>query len=328
MSKSWNAWSNDEFIKTIKEKHKDKTNLNFDKVHIDNLHSYVTVTCNKHGDYKYKAYQLLGNEFQCKFCNREKRHYETAKMHFDKFISEAKQKWPNIDYSVTELPKRNERYLKFKIKCPIHGVQEVRSSTFLKHGCPKCELGIGVGKSTKRNYTNDEFVQELKRIYGDKYDYSEVNYVNWGTKVKLKCEKHGWFYREPIRLIHDPRGCPYCSKSLLENDLKTFLDEKHIEYIWQHKPVFLGLKSLDFYLPKFNVAIECQGRQHFYQNSIFNTKEKIENIIKYDEKKYNVCLNNGLQVFYLTYVNYKKPYFTKLYRNKEELLNKILENHE
>ena len=38
MGKSWNAWNNDEYLNVIKEKHKDKINLNFDKVYIDNIH--------------------------------------------------------------------------------------------------------------------------------------------------------------------------------------------------------------------------------------------------------------------------------------------------
>lgn len=328
MSKSWNAWDNYSFINTVKEKHKEKENLIFDKVNIGTMQSYVTVTCKIHGDYQYKAYQLLNNNFQCKFCNKKDRHDKLAKKYYDKFIEKAKEKWPNIDYSITTLPKQEDRYRKYKIICPIHGEQEIIDKTFLKCGCPKCDNGINTGKCVNRNYTNEEFINELKNIYGNKYDYSEVNYINWKTKIKLKCDKHGWFYREPARLIHDVRGCPYCNKSLLENDFQKFLDEHGINYIREYSPPFLEKKRLDFYLPKFNVAIECQGRQHFYQNSIYNTKEKIEDIIERDKKKYLTCIENGLTVYYITYVNYNKEYFTILYKDKEMLFNKILENHE
>lgn len=330
MSKSWNAWNNEEYLNTIKEKHKTKENLNFDKVHIDNIHSYVTVTCKLHGDYKYKAYQLLHDNFQCKFCNRENKHNITAENHYNKFIIKAKEKWPNIDYSITTLPKQEDRYRKYKIICPIHGEQEIIDKTFLKYGCPKCDNGINTGKHVDRNYTNEEFINELKNIYGNRYDYSEVNYINWSTKIKLKCEKHGWFYREPVRLIHDIRGCPYCQKSLLENKIANFLTEKNIEYIREYSPEFLGYKRIDFYLPKYNYGIECQGRQHFYQNSIFNElqKLKIEDILKYDKNKYDLCIENGLNIYYITNVNFKDKYFTTLYKDPNELLNKILKDNE
>ena len=330
MRKSWNAWNNDEYLNVIKEKHKDKINLNFDKVYIDNIHSYITVTCKIHGDYQYKAYQLLHDDFQCKFCNKENKNNKTAQKHYDNFIKLAKEKWPYIDYSHTELPNKENRYKKYKIICPIHGEQEIIDTTFLKCGCPKCDIGINKGKAVNRNYTNEEFINELKNIYKNKYDYSEVNYINWSTKVKLKCEKHGWFYREPARLIHDIRGCPYCQKSLLENKIATFLNENNIEYIREYNPDFLGYKRIDFYLPKYNCGIECQGRQHFYQNSIFNElqKQNIEYILKYDENKYKCCIENGLNIYYITNVNFKGKYFTKLYKDPNELLNKILKNNE
>lgn len=321
-------YTNDELIKVLKEKHKDKLNLSFDKVNIIDIHSYVTVTCSIHGDHKYKAYQLLHDDFQCKFCNKENKYNNTALKHYNNFIIKAKEKWPNIDYSKTLLPTKRYRYKRYNIICPIHGEQWVTDNVFLEKGCPKCENGINQKKSVKRNYTNEEFINELKLIYGDKYDYSKVNYIDWKTKIELKCEKHGWFYREPSRLIHDPRGCPYCNKSLLEDNLQKFLDENNIKYIKQFNTKFLGLKKLDFYLPEYNVGIECQGRQHFYQNSKFNINTDIKDVIKYDENKYKLCIENGIKMYYFTNINFKDKYFTTLYKDPNELLNKILKDNE
>lgn len=327
MNKSWNALTQDQYLSLIKNKHKNKKNLCFDDVIYTGMNNYVDVICKIHGMYKYKASSVSNENFQCKFCKRELRHYNIAKKHCDNFIKLAKEKFKNIDYS-SVVPDENSYKNIFYIICPIHGKQKVYINTFLKNGCPKCDMGINAGKAVNRKYTNDEFINELKNIYGDKYDYSEVNYINWLTKVKLKCQKHGIFFREPSRLIHDVRGCPYCNKSLLEDKIQKFLDEKNIKYIREFTHKCLGLKRLDFYLPEYNAAIECQGRQHFFQNSIYNKNISIDDVINNDKIKYELCIENGINVYYFTNINYKGNYFVKLYKDKDELLNHIISDNE
>jgi hypothetical protein len=41
------------------------------------------------------------------------------------------------------------------------------------------------------------FIDKVKLIHGDKYDYSLVNYTNNTTKVEIKCFKHGIFEQTP-----------------------------------------------------------------------------------------------------------------------------------
>ena len=321
---AWNKWSKEKYLKCIIEKHKDKNNLSFDKVDYTGMNNYVIISCKKHGDYKYKASSVLTDKFQCKFCNRENRHYKIAKKHCDDFLKIAKEKFSNIDYSIVK-PNEDAYNNIFYIKCKYHGIQKVFRYTFLKHGCPRCDDGIHTGKAVNRQYTNDEFINELQKIYGTKYDYSEVKYLNWTAKVKLKCYKHGWFYREPARLIHDVRGCPYCNKSLLEDKLQKFLEEKNVKYIRQFSNKCLGFKRLDFYLPEYNVAIECQGSQHYKETNYYGGKKKLERQIEEDFRKFNLCKENGMRLLY--YTDYKGE-IPELYRSytfldKDKLLEEI-----
>lgn len=51
------------------------------------------------------------------------------------------------------------------------------------------------------------FINELKAIYGDKYDFSDIEYVNDSTKIEFVCKEHGTFMRSPyecfiIRIVH------------------------------------------------------------------------------------------------------------------------------
>lgn len=66
---------------------------------------------------------------------------------------------------------------------------------------------------------------------------------------------------------------------------------------------FLGKKRLDFFISDRNIAIECQGVQHFYP---YGSKDAdFESRIKRDVDKYNECSQNGIKLLY--YVNPSIP---------------------
>ena len=41
---------------------------------------------------------------------------------------------------------------------------------------------------------NEIFIEKAKKVHGDKYDYSKVQYVNAYTKVGIICTEHGEFW--------------------------------------------------------------------------------------------------------------------------------------
>lgn len=63
----------------------------------------------------------------------------------------------------------------------------------------------------KRVVTTESFIGEAKEIYGDRYDYSKVDYKNREHRVTIVCPVHGDFQvyaREHL----DGKGCPKCEK--------------------------------------------------------------------------------------------------------------------
>lgn len=56
-----------------------------------------------------------------------------------------------------------------------------------------------------------DFLSKSKEIYGDTYDYSNVEYVNTNTKVEIICKKHGSFYKTPSLHIYRKQGRPLCA---------------------------------------------------------------------------------------------------------------------
>ena len=81
---------------------------------------------------------------------------------------------------------------------------------------------------------------------------------------------------------------------------------------------WLKRQRLDFYLPKYNVAIECQGEQHYFPVSFGSLSEqktrlRFRQIQKYDKIKKENCRNNGIKLLYYTNNELKKDVeFTEL----------------
>lgn len=69
----------------------------------------------------------------------------------------------------------------------------------------------------------NEFIKRAKAKFGDKFDYSKVEYKNNTTKVCIICPDHGEFWITPISFLATKYGCPECS------GLKKWDTEKFIE---------------------------------------------------------------------------------------------------
>ena len=109
------------------------------------------------------------------------------------------------DYSKVDYVKD---YIKVCIICPEHGEFWQRPHAHLQgQGCPKC-------KSKKQTCTTDEFIAKAKKIHGDKYDYSKVDYSNAHTKVCIICPNHGEFWQTPNNHLRG-HGCPKCKRNKL-----------------------------------------------------------------------------------------------------------------
>jgi hypothetical protein len=200
------------------------------------------------------------------------------------------------DYSLVEYKTCQE---KVKIICPTHGIFE---QTPLEHkqgnNCPKCA-------HRSYRYTTKEWVEKAKSVHGDKYDYSKVNYINNKTNVCIICPKHGEFWQMPTHHLHGS-GCPNCYNSKLEDKTEKELLSKNILFEKRKHFKWLGGQHLDFFLPKNNIAIECQGIQHFKPSDFGGkgkdfTNKRFNEDRKRDKKKLEKCNENNIFLFYINY---------------------------
>jgi len=68
------------------------------------------------------------------------------------------------------------------------------------------------------------FIDKASVIHGDKYDYSEVEYINSRTKVKIICAKHGAFWITPKCHIQN-RGCKECWLESLRDNQESIINK-------------------------------------------------------------------------------------------------------
>lgn len=61
-----------------------------------------------------------------------------------------------------------------------------------------------------KKLTTEEFIYKSRLIHGDKYDYSQVKYINASIKVEIICAKHGSFYLTPNAHISGKVCCGKC----------------------------------------------------------------------------------------------------------------------
>lgn len=56
--------------------------------------------------------------------------------------------------------------------------------------------------------TNEEYLEQIKKIHGDKYDYSEVVYTGCFNKIKVKCKTCGKIFFPQASNHLRGTGCP------------------------------------------------------------------------------------------------------------------------
>lgn len=87
----------------------------------------------------------------------------------------------------------------------------------------------------KKVMTTDIFIDKMKKVHGDKYDYSLVQYSGLKNKVTIICKTHGQFTQTPNNHINQVNGCPTCNTSKGELLIESYLQKNNIPYIKGYK---------------------------------------------------------------------------------------------
>ena len=312
--------SEEDFIAKAKYVHNDF--FDYERGSFTNVSSQVGVICPIHGIWYPKANNHL-NGANCPKCSKEgithkitklpKTNKSTKTYNTDTF----KNKIIELYGDKFDLSKVNyiDNKTQITVGCKIHGDFLITPNHLLSgRGCSKC--------SCNYHYTNEEVIEEFRKIHGNKYIYNNSDYCRAHDNIIVTCPIHGNFEISPSNHLKG-QGCPKCNNSKLESEIRLMLDEQGIRYNYRERKIpWLEGLELDFYLLENNAAIECQGIQHFEPVEIFGGEEKFKYRIENDNRKRKLCEENGVKLLYYSNLGIEYPYL--VFENKKELLKEII----
>lgn len=302
------------FIEKSKLVHGNK--YDYSKVTYENNKKQVIIICPKHGEFKISPNHHMRG-VGCKKCHFEKLS-NLYTMQQKEFVERA-NKIHNNKYTYGEY-KGYDKIM--EIFCPTHGkFLQTPHGHLSGLGCRKCS-NERMHKERTKGF--EKFVEEANAVHMGKYTYLEP-YINKDTPINIICPIHGKFQQPPKRHLKGC-GCPKCNASHLEREMMKLLKREHIEYIHacgKNDLLWLGRQHLDFYLPKRNIAIECQGGQHYFPSN-FGGKDKDPNecfkkIQERDKRKRKLCEEHNVKLLYFS----DKQYEENVIIDENKLLEEI-----
>ena len=307
--------STDEWIERAKKVHGNK--YDYSKVEYKNNYTKVCIVCPIHGEFWMLPYAHVSLGEGCIKCTN------SVKLTTDDFIEKAKKvHGDKYDYSKVEYI---NSHTKVCIICSKHGEFWQKPSSHLEGcGCKKCSVE---GNKIKQALTKEDFIEKAKKAHGDKYDYSKVEYVNNYSKVCIICPKHGEFWQTPNGHLYNFQGCPNCKKSRMEEYTKLLLERNDI--VFEAEKTFDWLiyennMKLDFLCG--NIAIECQGGQHFIGVKKYGGADEFFIRLKRDRIKYEKCKEHNIPILYIIPYRYRNTkVFNEFYKDKNYIFFKNID---
>ena len=189
----------------------------------------------------------------------------------------------------------------WKCKCDCGNYREVPSSDLTKGRTISC--GCKNFDSVKIDITNERYgkLKVIKRYEGTKFKRTA-----W--ICKCDCGKEKIVKTTDLR-TGNTQSCGECcdSKSIPENFIGILLEKNNVEYFYNYRfsdciaPDTHRELPFDFYLPKFNLVIEYDGRQHYVPIDYFGGRESFSRRLYLDKIKDNFCQCKNIRIIRIPY---------------------------
>lgn len=181
----------------------------------------------------------------------------SKKRTLEEFVARAKEKHGELyDYSQFVYIGSSTPGI---IVCKNHGPFLQRPNNhLLGNRCKKCTLSF--------DSTTNGFINRAKEVHGDRYDYSQTEFLNCSSKVKIICRIHGEFFQQTFGHISG-RGCPICGGKHPLNT-KIFIEraiEKHGDHLFDYSKV-------NYTNTDAKVEIICKKHGSFLQRAASHLK--------------------------------------------------------
>ena len=241
----------EQFIAEARKVHGYK--YDYSKVEYKNSYSKVTIICPDHGSFEQSPPNHTRDR-GCSACGREANKKATTKT-TEQFIAEAR-KVHGYKYDYSKVEYKNS-YSKVTIICPDHGSFEQRPSEHTRdRGHPSAPV-------KRRVKTTEEFITKAKKVHGDKYNYSKVEYVNTKTEIIITCPEHGEFWQQP-RFHLGGSNCLSCARDAKARKARKTTEQFIAEARKVHGDKY-DYSKVEYVNTKTEIVITCLEHGDFEQ---------------------------------------------------------------
>lgn len=223
----------------------------YSKVEYINSSKNIIIICKIHGEFLQTPSSHIHQNAGCSKCSNQ---YSPTT---EEFIISAKEIHGELyDYSKVMYKSSKENVI---LICQEHGEFRMtpHSHILRKSKCQRCQK--------KYQPTTEQYIEDVTKIHGDKYDYSKVDYIDCRTPIVIICKTHGKFTQLPYTHTAN-HGCPKCSSCYSKSQIKwlTFMsiyyniNIKHAENGDEYKISDTRFKA-DGYCEEINTIYEFHG---------------------------------------------------------------------
>ena len=164
------------------------------------------------------------------------------------------------DYSKSVYIKAKEKVI---ITCPIHGDFEQRPQDHILKGCgcQKCKAQKTI---QVHSYSKEDFLKLAQNKFGNKFDYSKVEYTDYNTPVTVICPTHGEFVITPHNHVSSNTGCAKCGREkankAVSDTYKEFIDKANKVHFNKY-----DYSKVEYNNSQTKVCIICPEHGEFWQ---------------------------------------------------------------
>lgn len=156
---------------------------------------------------------------------------EIEKMRWDtkSYVAACQQKYGDLyDYSLVNYERSGVKVHIVCKQCQTHffpyPLVHLRRS-----GCPQCCSG------KRKKTSNEEYLARCRKLWGDKWDLSNIKYDGVSSRIIVGCHLHGKFEKSAGNFLLLKQGCPVCSGKRKYNNVlpEQKLDDSIIQHMME-----------------------------------------------------------------------------------------------
>ena len=199
------ASTTEEFIQKAKAVHGNR--YDYSSVNYVDARTHVMIICPDHGPFPQRPTNHLDGHGcdECKKIALSLLKTSTTK----EFIEKSKAvHGDRYDYSSVSYVNNSTKVM---IICREHEPFPQTPDNHLQgKGCRICG---DIAQALNQSSTTEEFIEKAKAVHGDRYDYSQVEYVGNKTDVTIICREHEPFPQTPSKHLLG-HGCGFCAGNM------------------------------------------------------------------------------------------------------------------